>query len=111
MYDLLETHRVMLRDAVRNAAFPRAIAAEVTPGAVVLDVGAGTGILSLFAAQACASRVFAVEAGAIAAFARRLVVANDFQDRIVILSGDIRRLSLPSAVDVLVSEWLGTFGI
>lgn len=49
-------------------------------GATVLDVGAGTGVLSLFAARAGASAVVAVEASArVAALARENALANGFK--------------------------------
>ena len=60
-YQRLAMHRLMLRDRVRNETFREGIGAAVTPGNVVLDVGAGTGILSLFCIQAGAQRVYAVE--------------------------------------------------
>lgn len=46
-------HRLMLQDHARTSAYKRAIEAlgEKIKGAAVLDVGAGTGILSLFAAK------------------------------------------------------------
>jgi len=48
-------------------------------GATVLDVGAGTGVLSLFAARAGASAVVAVEASErVAALARENALANGF---------------------------------
>ena len=62
----------MLRDDARNDAFARAIAREVTPGDVVLDVGCGTGVLAALAARAGAREVMGVEAFAPAfATARR----------------------------------------
>jgi SAM-dependent methyltransferase len=111
MYGFLETQRVMLRDDVRNDAFRRSIAEVVKPGDVVLDVGAGTGLLSLFAAEAGAARVFAVEQTEMASLAERLVAANGLANRVEVLAGDIGGVRLPCQVDVIISEWLGTFGI
>ncbi len=110
-YSHLAVHRLMLRDAVRTHAFRDALRAVVRPGDVVLDVGAGTGILSLFAAQAGAARVYAVERTSIARTARALIERNGFSDRIHVLNDDIERVSLPERVDVIVSEWLGTLAV
>jgi SAM-dependent methyltransferase len=85
--------------------------ATIKPGDVVLDFGAGTGILSMFAAQAGAARVYAVERTKIVRLTRRIVKRNGFDDRIVVIRGDIDQVNLPEHVDVIVSEWLGAFGV
>lgn len=110
-YDSLHIHRVMLRDEIRNQAYRQALAAVVKPGAVVLDFGAGTGILSLFAAQAGAAHVFAVERTTMARLARQLVARNGFANRVTVIQADIEAVRLPCQVDVIVSEWLGTYGV
>ena len=111
MYAEFEVHRTMIRDRVRTEAFRRAIDAVVRPGDVVLDVGAGSGILSLFAARAGAARVYAVEQTTIAVLAQQLAAANGFQDIVQVIQGDILEIEPPERVDVVVSEWLGGFGI
>jgi len=83
----------------------------VRPGDIVLDVGAGSGILSVFAARAGAARVYAVERTPIAGLAVQLAAANDAADTVTVIHGDIIDIELPEPVDVIVSEWLGGFGI
>jgi len=111
MYGEFEVHRTMIRDRVRTDAFRRAINAVVRPGDIVLDVGAGSGILSVFAARAGAARVYAVERTPIAGLAVQLAAANDAADTVTVIHGDIIDIELPEPVDVIVSEWLGGFGI
>lgn len=111
MYAELEVHRTMICDRVRTDAFRRAIEAVVSPGDVVLDVGAGSGILSIFAAQAGATRVYAVEATTIAVLAEQLAAANGVSEIVRVIQGDVQDVELPERVDVIVSEWLGGFGI
>ena len=111
-YDSVDVHRRMIEDATRTASFHRSIHASVKPGEVVLDVGAGTGILSLFAAQAHAARVYALERALGAArMARRLIAANGVADRVHVVEGDSDVLQAFEPVDVLVSEWLGVYSV
>jgi protein arginine N-methyltransferase 1 len=111
MYAEFDVHRTMIRDRVRTEAFRRAIDSVVRPGDVVLDVGAGSGILSLFAARAGAARVYAVEETTIAVLAQELAVANGVEDVVQVIQGDAMDVEPPERVDVIVSEWLGGFGI
>jgi protein arginine N-methyltransferase 1 len=111
MYAEFEVHRTMIRDRVRTEAFRRAINSVVRPGDIVLDVGAGSGILSVFAARAGAARVYAVERTSIAALARQLAAANEVADTVTVIHDEATDIELPEQVDVIVSEWLGGFGI
>ena len=111
MYAELEVHRTMICDRVRTEAFRQAIESVVRPGDVVLDVGAGSGILSMFAARAGAARVYAVERTTVAVVAQELARANGFAEIVEVIHGDVMDIELPEQVDVIVSEWLGGFGI
>ncbi len=110
-YAELSIHRWMLRDTQRNEAYRRALEHVVKPGDVVLDVGAGTGILSMFAAAAGARRVYAVERTGIADVARQIIEANGYAACIEVLQSDLEDVALPEKVDVIVSEWMGGFGV
>lgn len=111
-YTDLSSHRLMVRDHARTSAFQAALAKTVTKDSVVLDLGAGCGILSLLAAQAAAARVYAVERCPQAAqMAQHLAQANGFAEVIQVINGDIRQVQLPEQVTVIVSEWMGTIGV
>jgi len=110
-YHDLHVHKLMLRDRIRCEAFRRALTEMVIPDSAVLDVGAGTGLLSIFAAKAGARVVYAVERTATARLAERIVADNDLDDRIHVIQDDMEDVELPEKVDLIVSEWLGGYGI
>lgn len=101
----------MISDDIRNRTFREGLRAAIRPGSVVLDVGAGTGILSLYAAQAGARRVYAVERTGMSRLARQLAYHHGFGHTIQIIESDIETAWLPEPCDVIVSEWLGTIGL
>jgi len=76
---------------------------------VVLDVGCGTGILSLFAAEAGARRVLGVDDNpSVVQLATAVVRANKLDHVVEIVRGKMDEITLPvDTVDVIVSEWMG----
>ena len=109
-YQALASQQHMLLDAQRTGAYHRGITRNRSDfaGKTVLDVGAGSGILSLFAAQAGAKKVYAVDENT-PECARTLVAANGFQDRIELVQARLAELELGERVDVIVSEPWGFF--
>jgi len=76
----------------------------------VLDIGCGTGILSIFAARAGAKHVYAVENAEIAIFAREIIKKNGLEGKITVLKGKMEDVVLPvEKVDIIISEWMGYF--
>ncbi len=88
----------------------QAVARVVTPGAVVVDLGAGSGILGLLACQAGALRVYAIESQPTIAFARALFQANGFTDRVTFVRGWSTDVELPERADVVLCDQVGFFG-
>ena len=110
-YAKIGIHQVMLTDSVRTRAYRTAILGniELFNNKVVLDIGAGTGILSYFAAEAGAKHVYAIEYHeSLAARVRDTAKRNGLADRITVFSGKAEDLDLPvDTVDIIVSEWMG----
>jgi len=108
-YAQLTNQQNMLQDSIRTGTYQWAITQNKTDfkDKVVLDVGAGSGILSFFALQAGARKVYAVEASDITQFARALVRANHVEDKLTVLHGKLEDITLPEPVDVIISEPMG----
>ncbi len=107
---ILDEHREYLQDEHRVSAYRRAIREVVRPGDVVMDLGAGTGVLGMMACEAGAKRVYSVEGGGMIQMARKLIAANGFQDRVICIKGLSTRVNLPEKVDVVVADQIGRFG-
>uniref|UniRef100_A0A182K657 Histone-arginine methyltransferase CARMER n=1 Tax=Anopheles christyi TaxID=43041 RepID=A0A182K657_9DIPT len=108
-YGYLSQQQNMMQDFVRTSTYQRAIYnnAQDFQNKVVLDVGAGSGILSFFAVQAGAAKVYAVEASNMAQYAQQLVSSNNLTDKIIVIAGKIEEIELPERVDVIISEPMG----
>ena len=102
----------MLKDEVRTESYRDAMLKNrhIFKDKIVLDIGCGSGILSMFAAQAGAKMVIGVEMSSIMDYTRKIVKANGFEDQIVLLHGKMEEVKLPvDKVDIIISEWMGYF--
>jgi|TARA_B110000003_G_C16566054_1_gene502418 protein arginine N-methyltransferase 1 len=107
-------HKKMLLDKARMKMYREAFErnAHLFKGKVVMDIGAGTGILSLLAARLGAKQVFSVEASAMAKYCTKTAEENGYGDVITVINGKVEEIGtvLPGdvqKVDVIISEWMG----
>jgi protein arginine N-methyltransferase 1 len=128
-------HEEMLKDEVRTRTYQNAILnnKHLFKDKIVLDVGCGTGILSMFCAQAGATHVYGIDCSTIINQAQTIVDKNGFGDVITLIKGKVEEVELPfppssktssepakdmeqqkkgdnlKFVDIIVSEWMGYF--
>ncbi|KIJ59063.1 hypothetical protein HYDPIDRAFT_101466 [Hydnomerulius pinastri MD-312] len=111
-YGYNDIHAVMIQDKVRTSTYASFILTNpiLFRDAIVLDVGCGTGILSLFAAKSGAKHVYAVDASDIAEKAEKIVQENGLEGVITVIRGKVEEITLPDEVthvDIIISEWMG----
>ncbi|XP_025414682.1 histone-arginine methyltransferase CARMER isoform X1 [Sipha flava] len=108
-YGYLSQQQNMLQDYIRTSTYQKAVLINTVDfqDKVILDVGAGSGILSFFSVQAGAKKVYAVEASSMAQHAQTLVDANNLGDKVFVVAGKIEEIELPEKVDVIISEPMG----
>jgi SAM-dependent methyltransferase len=97
----------MLADPVRGAAYLAAVRDTVRPGSVVADIGAGPGVLGVYAATLGARRVFLVEPDASVYAGAALAAENGVADRVELIRMPSTEIDLPERADVIVSDLRG----
>ncbi|KAK7538681.1 S-adenosyl-L-methionine-dependent methyltransferase [Phyllosticta citribraziliensis] len=120
-------HEEMLKDEVRTRSYRDSIYqnGHLFKDKVVLDVGCGTSILSMFAtlpkpswppprafldSNAGAKHVIGVDMSTIIEKAKEIVEVNGMSDKITLLQGKMEEVVLPfPQVDIIISEWMGYF--
>ncbi|KAI1208774.1 protein arginine N-methyltransferase 1 [Annulohypoxylon truncatum] len=105
-------HEEMLKDEVRTKSYMNAIVQNkhLFKDKVVLDVGCGTAILSMFAVKAGAKHVIGVDMSTIIFKAKEIVKVNGMEDKITLIQGKMEEIELPfPKVDIIISEWMGYF--
>nr|CAD7449266.1 unnamed protein product [Timema bartmani]CAD7597592.1 unnamed protein product [Timema genevievae] len=105
-------HEEMLKDEVRTLTYRNSMYhnKHLFKGKVVLDIGCGTGILSMFAAKAGASKVIGIECSNIVQYATKIIEDNQLSDVVSIIKGKVEEVELPEGidgVDIIISEWMG----
>jgi protein arginine N-methyltransferase 1 len=127
-YSQLYHQKQMLADHNRMAAYHSAIMGnqDVFKDKVVMDIGTGSGILAVWAAQAGARKVYAIEYTDMAKHAETVMKANGVDHIVTVIQGAVEDVVLPlekdelqaeagsdadsqQVVDIIISEWMGYF--
>jgi protein arginine N-methyltransferase 1 len=110
-YAHFSIHEQMLKDKVRTLAYKKAINenSHLFKNKTVLDVGCGTGILAMFAAKAGAKHIYAVDCSDIIYQAKQIIIDNKLEKKITVIQAKVEELTLPTKVDIIISEWMGYF--
>ncbi|XP_065834158.1 histone-arginine methyltransferase CARM1-like isoform X2 [Oscarella lobularis] len=108
-YGYLSQQQNMMLDFTRTSTYQRAFLQNAVDfkDKVVIDVGAGSGILSFFALQAGARKVYAIEGSSVAEYCELLVRHNKAEDKITVVSGKVEEVEIPEKADVIISEPMG----
>jgi type I protein arginine methyltransferase len=97
----------MIADTIRIDAFTRALREAIRPGAIVMDIGTGPGVMAVLACQLGASRVYAIEPSSVIQLAREIAAANDCADKIEFYEDFSTKFTVPVRADVIVSDMRG----
>lgn len=108
---MIDYHRRMLADRVRNLAFERALMKVIKPGeTVVADIGAGTGVLSFLAEKLGAKECHLYETGDVLSLAKTLAKENGMK-HCMFFAEHSMNIKNPKKVDLVISETLGNYAL
>ena len=97
----------MITDTVRVDAYTEAMRQSIFPGAIVLEIGSGTGFFAMLACRMGAGHVHAIEPNETITLAQQAAAANGFADRITFHQKMSTEVTLPQKADVLISDLRG----
>lgn len=101
----------MVDDPLRTIPLLRAIRKAVKPGALVVDIGTGLGILAIEAARYYAGKVIAIDCdGESLQVAKRNAKRANLDDKITFIEGLSFDVQLPKRADLIICETVGSFG-
>jgi type I protein arginine methyltransferase len=110
MSEVLAEHIEYLTLPGRNALYRQAIAATLSPGDLVADLGCGVGVLGMFCLEAGAARVWGIDNSDAIHLARDVLAKAGFADRYECISGSTFRTVLPEQVDLIICDHVGFWG-
>ena len=103
-----EIHIRMLNDTARTLFYQCIIKQSVKPSDIVVEIGTGTGVLTASIAKTACKHVYSIEKNEnLARKSEQLFADNNVADKITLITGDSKTISLPTKADVLVSEIIG----
>ena len=106
-------HFSMMNDTLRNDLYQAAINLVICEGDFVLEIGTGSGLLSMMAANAGANSITTCEASeAIAKVAEKIICTNGYSKKINVINKMSTELivgkDLPRKADIIISEILSS---
>src|SRR5262245_26625636 len=108
---LIEFHRLILGDAIRNERLLSALKRAIVPGeTTVADLGSGTGYLAFAARKLGAKRCWLYETSDLLELSREIAKANRI-DGCTFVRAHSREVADPPRVDLVISETLGNLAL
>jgi predicted RNA methylase len=104
----LSAYSSMIDDRVRTDAYVSAMSRVITPGAVVVDLGAGSGFFTFEALRLGARHVHAIEPSDALLVAKRIAEQSGLASRITFHRALSTTVTLPERADVIVADMRGT---